>query len=79
MMQVREFQKVRTLLFDGESALRSPAVQKEILNKFKKLKFTRNPTGKEVWQKEPSEKSNCVLQSTWISMVLLPPPPHHYA
>jgi hypothetical protein len=35
MMQVREFQKVRTLLFDGESALRSPAVQKEILNKLK--------------------------------------------
>ncbi len=34
-MQVREFQKVRTLLFDGESALRSPAVQKEILSKLK--------------------------------------------
>ena len=31
-MQVREFQKVKTLLFDGESALRSPALQKEIKN-----------------------------------------------
>jgi hypothetical protein len=30
-MQVREFQKVRTLLFDGESGLRSATVQRDIL------------------------------------------------
>jgi hypothetical protein len=32
VLQVREFQKTRTLLFDGESALRSASVQRNILN-----------------------------------------------
>jgi len=32
-MQVREFQKIKTLLFDGESALRSSAAQRDIKNK----------------------------------------------
>jgi hypothetical protein len=52
MMQVREFQKVRTLLFDGESALRSPAVQKEILNKLK-IKIHAEP----YWKRSMAERA----------------------
>jgi predicted acetyltransferase len=52
MLQVREFQKVRTLLFDGESALRSPAVQKEIQNKLK-IKIHADP----YWKRSMAERA----------------------
>ena len=51
-MQVREFQKIRTLLFDGESALRSPTVQRDILNKLK-IKIHAEP----FWKRSMAERA----------------------
>ena len=64
-MQVREFQKVRTLLFDGESALRSPAVQKEILSKLK-IKIHAEP----YWKRSMAERA-----IGEIKLRTSPPPP----
>jgi hypothetical protein len=52
IMQVREFQKVKTLLFDGESALRSPALQKEIKNKLQ-IKIHAEP----YWKRSLAERA----------------------
>ena len=51
-MQVREFQKTRTLLFDGESALRSATVQRNILNTLN-LKIHAEP----FWKRSMAERS----------------------
>jgi predicted acetyltransferase len=51
-MQVREFQKVKTLLFDGESSLRSPALQKEIKNKLQ-IKIHAEP----YWKRSLAERA----------------------
>ncbi len=74
-MQVREFQKVRTLLFDGESALRSPAVQKEILSKLK-IKIHAEP----YWKRSMAERAIGEIKlRTAIHLdfhgTTLPPPP----
>ena len=51
-MQVREFQKVKTLLFDGESALRTPALQKENNNKLQ-IKIHAEP----YWKRSLAERA----------------------
>ena len=52
VMQVREFQKIRTLLFDGESALRSSTIQREILNKLQ-ITVHANP----FWKRSMAERA----------------------
>jgi hypothetical protein len=49
---VREFQKVRTLLFDGESSLRSAAAQRDILNKLQ-IKVHAEP----YWKRSLAERA----------------------
>jgi predicted acetyltransferase len=49
---VREFQKIRTLLFDGESALRSAAAQRDIQNKLQ-IKVHAEP----YWKRSLAERA----------------------
>ncbi len=65
MMQVREFQKSKN---SGECVHLS--FKKRIV--FEK-KFTRNPTGKKVWQKEPSQKIK-IAYCTLMGFFMVSPP-----
>ena len=49
---MREFQKVKALLFDGETALRSKAIQQDILNKLQ-IKIHAEP----YWKRSMAERA----------------------
>ena len=74
-MQVREFQKIRTLLFDGESALRSPTAQRDILNKLK-IKIHAEP----FWKRSMAERAigeikiRMAIHLNFKGKILTPPP-----
>ena len=52
LLKVREFQDTRTLLFDGESGLRSKSVQRDIL---KQLKITVH--AEPLWKRAMAERA----------------------
>lgn len=52
LLQTREFKDMRTLLFDGESALRSQTVQRDIKNKLK-VKIHAEP----LWKRSMAERA----------------------
>jgi hypothetical protein len=73
---VREFQKVRTLLFDGETALRSKAIQQDILNKLQ-IKIHAEP----YWKRSMAERAIGEIKTRMAIRLKFQgntPPPHSW-